>query len=54
MGFTDFLSDSGLTLLNNWLKTHSYITGYVSTSILCSPASPLKDENNLVRVDEAA
>ncbi|KAK4949745.1 hypothetical protein LTR10_011587 [Elasticomyces elasticus] len=28
MGFTDFLSDSGLTLLNNWLKTRSYITGF--------------------------
>jgi len=28
MGFTDFVSDSGLTLLNNWLKTRSYIAGY--------------------------
>lgn len=28
MGFTDFLSDAGLTMLNNWLKTRSYITGY--------------------------
>jgi len=28
MGFTDFVSDSGLTLLNNWLKTRSYISGY--------------------------
>ncbi|KAI9839821.1 MAG: hypothetical protein M1819_000011 [Sarea resinae] len=28
MGFTDFVSDSGLTLLNNWLKTRSYIVGY--------------------------
>ncbi|KAF1988416.1 elongation factor 1-beta [Aulographum hederae CBS 113979] len=27
MGFTDFVSDSGLTLLNNWLKTRSYIVG---------------------------
>ncbi|OCL10510.1 elongation factor 1 beta subunit [Glonium stellatum] len=28
MGFTDFVSDSGLTLLNNWIKTRSYIVGY--------------------------
>jgi len=28
MGFTDFVSDGGLTLLNNWVKTRSYITGY--------------------------
>ncbi|KAI9790531.1 MAG: Translation elongation factor 1 beta [Peltula sp. TS41687] len=28
MGFTDLLSDAGLTMLNNWLKTRSYITGY--------------------------
>jgi len=28
MGFTDFVSDSGLTLLNNWVKTRSYIVGY--------------------------
>ncbi|EXJ71546.1 elongation factor 1-beta [Cladophialophora psammophila CBS 110553] len=28
MGFTDFVSDSGLTILNNWLKTRSYISGF--------------------------
>ncbi|KAI9734131.1 MAG: Translation elongation factor 1 beta [Claussenomyces sp. TS43310] len=28
MGFTDFLSDAGLTMLNNWLTTRSYIVGY--------------------------
>ncbi|PSK55320.1 hypothetical protein B9Z65_2709 [Elsinoe australis] len=28
MGFTDFVSDTGLTLLDNWLKTRSYIVGY--------------------------
>ncbi|KAG5955140.1 hypothetical protein E4U58_007251 [Claviceps cyperi] len=31
MGFTDFLSDAGLTLLNNWVQTRSYITGYSAT-----------------------
>ncbi|KAH7095819.1 hypothetical protein FB567DRAFT_40766 [Paraphoma chrysanthemicola] len=28
MGFTDLISDAGLTLLNNWVKTRSYIVGY--------------------------
>ncbi|KAK4543726.1 hypothetical protein LTR36_005371 [Oleoguttula mirabilis] len=28
MGFTDFLSDTGLTLLDNWVRTRSYIIGY--------------------------
>ncbi|KEF56120.1 elongation factor 1-beta [Exophiala aquamarina CBS 119918] len=28
MGFTDFVSDSGLLLLNNWLRTRSYIAGF--------------------------
>lgn len=28
MGFTDFISDAGLTLLNNWVKTRSYVVGY--------------------------
>ncbi|KAJ5113701.1 hypothetical protein N7456_002235 [Penicillium angulare] len=27
MGFTDLLSDSGLTVLNSWLATRSYIVG---------------------------
>jgi elongation factor 1-beta len=28
MGFADFASDAGLTLLNSWLETRSYIVGY--------------------------
>ncbi|KAF2447468.1 elongation factor 1 beta subunit [Karstenula rhodostoma CBS 690.94] len=28
MGFSDLVSDAGLTLLNNWVKTRSYIVGY--------------------------
>ncbi|KAJ6036560.1 hypothetical protein N7540_000839 [Penicillium herquei] len=28
MGFTDLLSDSGLTVLNEWLTTRSYIVGF--------------------------
>ncbi|ATZ55157.1 Bcefb1 [Botrytis cinerea B05.10] len=29
MGFTDFVNDAGLTMLNNWLETRSYIVGLV-------------------------
>lgn len=28
MGFTDLVSDTGLTILEQWLKTRSYIVGY--------------------------
>merc|ERR1711977_222759 len=28
MGFADFLSDAGLSVLNSWLTTRSYIVGY--------------------------
>jgi len=28
MGFTDIISDAGLTMLNNWVKTRSYVLGY--------------------------
>jgi len=28
MGFTDFLSDAGLSMLNSWLTTRSYIVGF--------------------------
>lgn len=31
MGFTDLVSDAGLAMLNNWVKTRSYIVGYVNT-----------------------
>jgi elongation factor 1-beta len=28
MGFTDLISEAGLTMLNNWIKTRSYVAGY--------------------------
>ncbi|KAF2430523.1 elongation factor 1-beta [Tothia fuscella] len=28
MGFTDLVSDAGVTILNNWVKTRSYVLGY--------------------------
>jgi len=48
MGFTDFVSEGGLTLLNSWLQTRSYITGYgpSQADVVCfkafksAPAAP--------------
>jgi len=31
MGFVDLLTDAGLTMLNSWLTTRSYIVGYAPT-----------------------
>jgi len=31
MGFSDLVSDAGLTMLNSWLKTRSYIVGHAPT-----------------------
>jgi len=31
MGFTDFANEAGLSLLDNWAKTRSYIVGYAPT-----------------------
>lgn len=28
MGFTDFANDAGLTILNNWVKSRSYVAGH--------------------------
>lgn len=33
MGFTDLVGDAGLTMLNNWLVSRSYITGYAFFSL---------------------
>ena len=38
---------------NNWLKTHSYIVGYVISLLTPQLLYAHSDENNLVRVDEA-
>jgi elongation factor 1-beta len=44
MGFTDFVSDSGLTLLNNWLKTRSYISGYAPSQADVVSFKALKEQ----------
>lgn len=33
MGFTDLVSDAGLTVLNSFLATRSYIVGYVTNKL---------------------
>jgi len=40
MGFTDFLSDAGLLLLNSWATTRSYIIGYAPSQadVVCFKA----------------
>lgn len=42
MGFIDFASDAGLTLLENWVKTRSYIVGYgpSQADVACFKAVP--------------
>ncbi|KAH8809791.1 hypothetical protein F5882DRAFT_390693 [Hyaloscypha sp. PMI_1271] len=48
MGFTDLLTDAGLTVLNSWLTTRSYIVGYAPSqadvatfkALKSAPASP--------------
>ncbi|KAK5709083.1 hypothetical protein LTR17_020082 [Elasticomyces elasticus] len=44
MGFTDFLSDAGLTLLDNWVKTRSYIVGYGPSQADVKSYQALKDQ----------
>lgn len=38
MGFTDLVSDAGLAMLNSWLTTRSYISGYVAP--VSAPSEP--------------
>ncbi|KAI5866904.1 hypothetical protein GGS23DRAFT_552680 [Durotheca rogersii] len=40
MGFTDLLSDAGLAVLNSWVITRSYITGYAPSQadVVCFKA----------------
>ncbi|PMD17439.1 elongation factor 1-beta [Hyaloscypha hepaticicola] len=42
MGFTDLLTDTGLTVLNSWLTTRSYIVGYAPSQADVSTFKALK------------
>ena len=57
MGFTDFITDAGLSLANEYLKTRSYIVGsvlprqifnfYPSPVVLCSAAQHAHYDENI-------
>ncbi|KAK4081320.1 uncharacterized protein Triagg1_2852 [Trichoderma aggressivum f. europaeum] len=54
MGFTNLSTDTGVTVLDNWLLTRSYITGLAPTQadVICFKA--LKSSPDIVRYPQAA
>ncbi|EGR44171.1 translation elongation factor 1 beta [Trichoderma reesei QM6a] len=54
MGFTDLLSDAGLTLLNNWVSTRSYITGYNASQADVAVFKALKEAPSADKYPAAA
>jgi len=54
MGFTDFLSDAGLTLLNNWVQTRSYIVGYSASQADAACFKALKESPDAKKYPNAA
>ncbi|KAI9883834.1 MAG: hypothetical protein M1823_004388 [Watsoniomyces obsoletus] len=43
MGFTDLVSDAGLTMLNNWVRSRSYIAGYAPSQADVASFKALKE-----------
>ncbi|KAK1753411.1 translation elongation factor 1 beta [Echria macrotheca] len=54
MGFTDLLSDAGLTVLNNWLLTRSYITGFSTSQADVAVFKALKSAPDAAKYPNAA
>ncbi|KAH0527274.1 hypothetical protein TsFJ059_002294 [Trichoderma semiorbis] len=54
MGFTDLLTDAGLTLLNSWVSTRSYITGYSASQADVAVFKALKEAPNAAKYPAAA
>jgi elongation factor 1-beta len=54
MGFTDFLTDAGLTVLDNWLTTRSYITGYAPSQADVASFKALKSAPESAKYPHAA
>ncbi|KAK1833428.1 hypothetical protein QBC39DRAFT_346037 [Podospora conica] len=54
MGFTDLLTDAGLTVLNNWLLTRSYITGYSASQADVAVYKALKGSPDAAKYPNAA
>ncbi|MCJ1338227.1 Translation elongation factor 1 beta [Bachmanniomyces sp. S44760] len=46
MGFTDFMSDAGMTMLDKWLTTRSYIAGYGPSQADVASFKALKESPN--------
>ncbi|KAK4063923.1 hypothetical protein V8C40DRAFT_237480 [Trichoderma camerunense] len=54
MGFTDLLTDAGLTLLNSWVSTRSYITGFSASQADVAVFKALKEAPNAAKYPAAA
>ncbi|KAM7191145.1 elongation factor 1-beta [Naviculisporaceae sp. PSN 640] len=54
MGFTDLLTDAGLTVLNNWLLTRSYVSGYTPSQADVAVFKALKSAPDAEKYPNAA
>ncbi|KAK0724701.1 hypothetical protein B0H67DRAFT_110915 [Lasiosphaeris hirsuta] len=54
MGFTDLLTDAGLTVLNNWLLTRSYIAGFNASQADVAVFKALKSSPDAAKYPNAA
>jgi len=54
MGFSDLLSDAGLTVLNNWLTTRSYIVGYAPSQADVATFKAIKSAPTSAKYPHAA
>jgi elongation factor 1-beta len=54
MGFADVLTDAGLTILNNWLTTRSYIIGYAPSQADVATFKALKSAPESAKYPHAA
>ncbi|KAK3391490.1 elongation factor 1-beta [Sordaria brevicollis] len=54
MGFTDLVTDAGLAVLNNWLLTRSYVTGYTASQADVAVFKALKEAPSAEKYPNAA
>jgi len=54
MGFADFLTDTGLNMLNSWLTTRSYIVGYAPSQADVASFKALKSAPDAEKYPHAA
>jgi len=54
MGFVDFLTDAGLTVLNSWLTTRSYIVGFSPSQADVVSFKALKEAPDAAKYPHAA